>query len=258
MWRILIKTQNKTQKKIMTKAKLYVFSISHYCEKAKWALEACDIDYELKVLIPATYAKTAKTLGASANSVPIFEASDGAIVQGSATISEWANAQNEALLINDESRAIEQRLDDVLGVHIRRWFYSEALLDDPARVKPVFALGASILDKILLHIAWPKVVPVMIKRMDLGPAQELESKALVETELDWLDQRLSDGRRYLVGDRLSNADIAAASLIAPAFGPPQHPLDSVFELPPRIAETSKSWGSRPIAHWLMALYENHR
>jgi len=243
--------------------KLYVFSISHYCEKAKWALDYCGIDYELKVLIPATYAKTAKSVGAAANSVPILQTANKEVIQGSAAITLWANQQNpteqnSSLLINQETKDLEQRLDDVLGVHIRRWFYSEALVDSPEIVKPPFLFGASWIDKIIVHLAWSKVVPIMIKRMDLGSAQELESRGIVEKELDWLDGILSDGRQYLYGERLSNADIAAASLIAPAFAPPQHPLDSVFELPPRISEVTSQWQSRPVVKWLSDLYEKHR
>lgn len=242
----------------MSSATLYVFSISHYCEKAKWALDLCNIDYETKVLIPPSYARATQQLGTTSPSVPILQTADGEVIQGSPGIVVWANSQNQRFDVSEESIRIEQRLDAALGIHIRRWFYSEALLDCPQIVKPCFTYEAHFLDKIIMGFAWPKVVPMMIKRMDLGPRQELESKAIVERELDWLEEKLADGRQYLYGGKLSNADIAAASLIAPAFGPKEHPLSSVFSLPPRIASTVKAWEGRPIELWLKSLYREYR
>jgi len=242
----------------MNKAKLYVFSISHYCEKAKWALDLCGIDYELKVLIPSTYAKTTLALTNSRASVPILKTSEGVVIAGSSAIVAWSNTQNAKLLINDQTNALEKRLDDVLGVHIRRWFYSEALLDAPHIVRPVFAHGASWTDKLLLRLTWPKVVPRMIQRMDLGPNQELVSKKIVNRELTWLNRALSDERGYLAGDCLSNADLAAASLLAPLFLPPEHPLYAVFMLPERTLAAAKLLSGGRTAQWLLQIYKQHR
>jgi Glutathione S-transferase, C-terminal domain len=49
---------------------------------------------------------------------------------------------------------------------------------------------------------------------DLGPGAAAESRARLETELDWLDGKLADGRAYLAGDRFSRADLTVASLLA--------------------------------------------
>lgn len=242
----------------MSTATLYVFSISHYCEKAKWALDLCNIDYELKVLIPPSYARVTQHLGTNSPSVPILQTPDGEVIQGSPGIVVWSNSQNEQFAVSEASNRLEQRIDSALGIHVRRWFYSEALVDCPKIVKPCFTFQAHFLDKIIMAFAWPKVVPMMIKRMDLGPRQELESKAIVEREIDWLEAILADGRRYLVGDTLSNADIAAASLLAPAFGPVEHPLQSVFKLPSRITAATQSWRGRPIELWLKRMYKEHR
>jgi hypothetical protein len=40
-----------------------------------------------------------------------------------------------------QARAIEKRLDDVLGVHVRRFFYSYALTSMPLAVRPLFSEG---------------------------------------------------------------------------------------------------------------------
>jgi len=246
----------------MRKPVLYVFLISHYCEKARWALDLCSVEHEVKLLSPFNHAKTAKHIGAASSALPILQTSTG-LIQGSADILRWsieqlANNSQPGFAISPESNEIEKRLDDVLGIHVRRWFYSESLLDCPETVRPVFAQGAGLLSRAILMLAWPKVVEAMTKRMDLGVEQEAESKAIVSSELDWLDSLLEDGRRFLVGDSFSNADIAAAALIAPMFGPPNHPASEILRLPPRVAASAKQWQSRPFVKWVKNLYQKKR
>jgi hypothetical protein len=38
-------------------------------------------------------------------------------------------------------RALEQRLDDVIGVHVRPFYCSDALTNAPASVRPIFSSG---------------------------------------------------------------------------------------------------------------------
>jgi glutathione S-transferase len=243
----------------MTKPILYVFLISHYCEKARWALDYCGIDYELRLLSPVTHSAVAKSIGATRTSLPILKSVDG-IIEGSANIIAWANQNgSKTILINDASNELERRADDVLGVHIRRWYYSEALLDCPQLVKPVFTKGASLKDKVIISLAWPKIVKTMIKRMDLGPHQEVDSKAIVLKEFDELDLLVDANESgCLIDSQFSNADIALASLIAPMFGPDKHPANSVFRLPPRVAAMSPELGGRPLSRWVHHIYKQYR
>ena len=246
----------------MQKPILHVFLISHYCEKARWALDLCGIDYRINLLSPLSHAQTAKKIEANRSSLPILETSSG-VIQGSAKIIEWANSQtnengHQGLLITPESIAVEKRLDDILGIHVRRWFYSESLLDCPEIVRPVFAKGSGLFGRLTLKLAWPKVVATMIKRMDLGADQENESREIVAAELDWLDSLLEGDKKFLVGGALSNADIAAASLMAPLFGPKSHPASELIQLPPRAEKMAEQWAQRPFTKWLTQLYIEHR
>ena len=243
---------------------LYIFAISHYCEKARWALDYLDVDYELRHAAPGLHQLIAKRLGAPRSSLPILIA-DGQLVQGSANIIDWADAAASSAskrLTRDDARqeclAIEKRLDEIAGVHIRRYYYSEALVEHPKTVRPMFTKDLAITQKLLVGATWGLVRKLMIAGMDLGPEQGQDSKRIVHDELSWLDAMLSDGRHFLVGEQFSRADIAAASLFAPLVAPKEHPSYADLRLPPRLATDVTSWENRPSINWIREIYAKWR
>jgi len=247
----------------MAKPILYVFNISHYCEKARWALDHFGIAHQVQHVMVGTHRRIARKLGAARGSVPFLQAGTS-VVAGSSAIIDWGEAQRGAhapTLAGDnpeQARAIEKRLDDIAGVHVRRFFYSDALFTDPGSVRPMFSNGLPLWQRLAVTMGWSRIVPVMIKGMDLGPAQGLESRAIVERELDWLDGLLADGRPYLGGSRFSRADITAASLLSPLVAPRQHPTYGAAVFPPTVAATMQEWAERPVLRKVRELYASKR
>lgn len=244
---------------------LYVFAISHYCEKARWALDHLGVEYELRHLAPGSHLQATKQLGAAGSSLPLLVADDR-VVQGSGAIIDWAESAvtdpsrglSPESGLEEECRALEQRLDDVAGVHVRRYYYSEAIVEHPDSVLPIFARDLEPSEGRALHESWPLVCRLMTGAMDLGPEQWHESRRIVEGELDWLDGLLSDDRRFLLGDRFSRADITAASLLAPLALPKEHPTYGMLEVPPRARADLAQWGERPTLAWVRRIYREHR
>ncbi len=243
---------------------LYIFSISHYCEKARWALDYLGVEYKISHVAPGVHLQTAKRLGARRSSLPILVA-DGKTIQGSSEILDWAEASSAdrgRRLIPDTGRRecldIEKRLDDIAGVHARRYFYSEAVVDYPHLVRPMFAAKVALPQKLLAGMIWGVVRKRMIERMDLGPEQRDASKRIVDGELNWIDGLLADGRSYLVGDAFSRADMTAASLLAPLAVPPQHPTYADLTMPPKLAADLAEWEGRPSLTWVREIYARHR
>ena len=247
----------------MAKPLLHIFAISHYCEKARWALDHLDVVYDLNVIAPVAHSRKAKRLGLSAAALPILETADGA-VQGSARIIDWADgaaAGDKAKLTPADDqlcRAIESRLDDALGIHVRRYYYSEAVIEYPQSVKQIFIEHLPPMQKRLVSFGWGKICKFMIASMDLGKSQGLESKNIVEAELDWLDSLLSDGRNFLIDNQFSRTDITAASLLAPLVTPPEHPTYSGLTLPPGVAAAVAAWQDRPSFTWARDIYARWR
>ena len=243
---------------------LYVFAISHYCEKARWALDYLGIDHRLRFVAPGEHGLIAKQLGAPGSSVPYLQL-DEKVIQGSGDIMTWADSTPAAIghrLTPDVdielAVEIEKRIDSIVGVHVRRFYYSEAMVEHPATVRPIFIADLPLFKKLKISLGWSKIRKIMIKRMDLGQEQGLESQNIVEAELDWLDDLLSDGREYLAGGRFSRADIAVASLLSPLALPPEHPTYAGIAHPPRLAATVAEWGDRASIRWVRDIYRKHR
>jgi glutathione S-transferase len=249
----------------MSPPELHLFAISHYCEKARWALDHFEIDHTLRHLAPGAHREIATGLGARTSSLPILVVGQD-VIQGSAEILQWAESASEhpgrslrpAPALDQECLAIERRLDDVAGVHARRFYYSEALVEYPESVKPIFRDDLPSDEQAQLDEHWPLISQVMASAMDLGADQGEESRRILEHELDWLDERLAGGRRYLVGDRLSRADLTAASLLAPLALPEEHPTYSRLSIPPRVADQLADWAGRPTLDWVRQVYRDHR
>jgi glutathione S-transferase len=242
---------------------LYVFAISHYCEKARWALDHQRIPYRPHYVMPGLNRSIAKKLGSSGGSLPFLETDTG-VVAGSDAILDWAESKAttaELSLAGDDPkqvRAIEQRLDDIIGIHVRRFYYSDALFSNPNAVRPIFSRDLSLLWRLALTLGWSKIVPRMIQGMNLGPSQGAESKVILAKELDWLDALLGDGRAFLSGGSLSRADITAASLLAPLVIPPKHPSYATLKLPDAVAAAVLEWSDRPSLRWVKQIYAEFR
>jgi glutathione S-transferase len=81
---------------------------------------------------------------------------------------------------------------------------------------------------------------------------------MILKELDWIDGLLANGHRFLTGDRLTRADITAASLLAPLVLPAEHPVYTRIQLPVALAATVATWQERPTLKWVKQVYSDHR
>lgn len=248
----------------MSQPVLHVFAISHYCEKARWALDHGRIEYQLNHLAPGQHRALAGKLGLKGSSLPFLVNGDE-VVHGSSAIIDWVDRQvadpADRLTPTDEAqqwREMEQRLDKLCGVHVRRYYYSEAMVDYPETVRPVFTDRLGWFHRVTVRLAWNKIRTLMIKGLDLGPTQGEASRQVVAGELDWLDGLLADGRAFLAGSRFSRVDITAASLLAPLVLPPEHPVYSSLQIPPRIGKELQDWADRPSLQWVAGIYASHR
>jgi glutathione S-transferase len=80
----------------------------------------------------------------------------------------------------------------------------------------------------------------------------LKGIAHLESALD------GDPARYLVGDRLSMADITAAALLAPVVMPKGSPYEDARVLPKALRDLREEVRARPAGQWVLTRYARDR
>ena len=185
--------------------RLFVLPPSHYCERARWALDRMDVAYTEEPWAVGLHAPLARRV-APRTTLPILH-TGREVIQGSGRILDWTGMPGT-------DPDLEERFESRIGVLVRQFLYAAVLHDPRSGVRDILLEGVPRPQARLARLAWPVTCCLMIAGMNARPTliPDLEEKLAVE--LDWFDGRIGD-RGHLVGDRLGRADITAASLLAP-------------------------------------------
>ena len=238
---------------------LYQFPISHFCEKARWALDFKGLDYQAKNLLPGLHIKIVRQL-ARKTSVPVLD-HDGVIVQGSSQIITYLDdtfPERRLTPVNpqDAQQALEweRYLDVEVGVHLRRYVY-HTLLEHPALVIPLMTQGGPWWAKPLFRLTFSRVRTLMRKYMQIDAAGAAESKQRFEAALERVNAAVAD-KSFLVGGAFSRADLTAAALFAPLLMPPKFGLVWPKAMPePLHSDVARLMGKLA---WVESIYNNYR
>jgi len=204
--------------------RLVTLPISHYCEKARWALERTRMPYREERHVQGMHRLAARRAGGG-DTVPVLVTPDG-VLGDSAAILDWVDERTPAehrlfpaeTTANRETRELCRRLDERLGPSGRRLMYvhmlprRELLLRFNNQGIPAWEDRAS-------RLGWPLLARLVGRVLDISPGVEIEDEATVWRELDHVAGLLADGRPYLCGERFSAADLTFAALSAPVVVP---------------------------------------
>jgi glutathione S-transferase len=245
--------------------RLVTIPISHYCEKARWALERAGIDYREERHVQGVHRLAARRAGGGVT-VPVLVTAEGAIGD-SAEILLWVDGRTpseHSLLPADRQSRIEEaalcrRLDDRLGPRARRLMYVHMLAARELALS-YNNEGVSHWEDRLTRVGWSPVARLIGRVLEIRPGVEDEDEAAVWDELDAVAERLADGRPYLSGERFGAADLTFAALAAAVVVPPGYgtPLPQPETLPPAMAGIVRRAREHPAGRHALALYERHR
>jgi glutathione S-transferase len=241
--------------------KLYTFNISHFSEKARWALDYEGIAYDEKILLPGPHQLVIRRIARKTH-VPVLQ-HEGKHVQGSSAIIDYAadHLGGTRLTAKDpQERATslerEKALDVAFGLGVQCVLYSE-ILNDRATVTDLWSFGGPSWGRGFYAVAYP-VVAAVVKRMYKTADKDAVAKAkqrFVET-FDELDAVLAK-QAYLGGDAPNRLDITVAALLAPVCRVPEHRMKWP-ELPPALADFEASLKGRPTWNHVLRMYREHR
>ena len=106
--------------------RLITIPISHYCEKARWALELAGLPYREEPHLQAIHWAHVWRAGRG-RTAPVLVTPEVTLTE-SADILRWVDARSDLRLYPDpEAAALEARFDAELGPHGRRWMYHRVL-----------------------------------------------------------------------------------------------------------------------------------
>jgi glutathione S-transferase len=244
-----------------TNFRLITIPVSHYSEKARWALDYLQVPYQELAHMPPFHRGATKKYGGT--TVPVLVTDTGVATDSTDILRYLDRLYPEKLYPIDPqlqllSVELETLFNNTLGVHTRRWGYSYILM--PKLLYPKWTLGVPVWEKLLFPAIFPRVGKIVRSRFDITETSAAESYREIEIVFDRVDGLLADGRKYLLGDRFSAIDLTFAALAAPILQPPEHyikpePLDL---LPTQMQTDIRNAQATPAGKFGLRLYREHR
>ncbi len=241
--------------------KLYTFFVSHFSEKARWALDRERIRYEEKVLVPGVHQLLTRRV-ARRTEVPLLE-HDGKYVQGSAAILDYiADSLGGTRLTpidaakRAQTLALEKTLDKVFGRGVQQVLYA-ALLKDRRTLVALWSAGGPRWAPAFFALAFPAVAKAVKRMYKTGDADGVaRSKQRFAATFDELDAVLAT-QPYFGGDTPNRIDITVASLLAPLCRVPEHRVQWP-EMPAELTAFEATLRGRPTWDHVLRMYREHR
>jgi glutathione S-transferase len=247
------------------KPTLWHIRISHYSEKARWALDHKGVDHRKMAPPPGAHMAVAAALTRGRSvTFPILQIDGTAVADSSEIIAELERRfPNNPLYPSDAGElrralALEDYFDETLGPAIRRYSW-HFLSGDPELI------GKALADDLPSVLARSDFARAGASRFAAGfvrlryrardDAGAEAAKRTVLAALDRLERELGDNE-YLVGDSFSVADLAAASLFYPLVAPPEGPVQ--IERPAALEQFRSEQSSRAGFKWVEGIFARHR
>ncbi|MGN6216288.1 MAG: glutathione S-transferase family protein [Solirubrobacterales bacterium] len=245
---------------------LWQIEISHYSEKVRWALEHKRIDHVRRTPLPGTHIPIALAMTRGAQpTFPVMQIDGRTIGDSTAIIAALeARYPEQPLYPRDaEERAqaleLEEWFDEQLGPYTRFLTFhelikepeifaevaSEAVPGPLGQVKPLVGAYA----RVFTSVRWGA--------RDEEAAETARAK--IVAALDRLESDLEKGEgEFLVGDRLSVADVTVASLFYPLVLPPEGPVPPHVPRPPAFDRFRADLSDRRGYRWVEETFRRHR
>jgi glutathione S-transferase len=245
--------------------RLITIPISHYCEKARWALDYARLDYTEERHVQLVHIVALRLAGGNRTS-PALICDEGVVRESGAIVGYAAQRApaDRALEPEDpveraEAMRVERWLDVELGPHGRRWTYFR-MKGQTDLVRKYNLTGVPAWERAAFPVANRVVLRGVERVLRITPETAGESKQKTLAVFDTVAERLADGRRYLVGDRFSRADLAFAALAGAVILPELYgvPLPRIDELDEVTARESGEFRDHPAGRFALRIYDEHR
>jgi glutathione S-transferase len=242
---------------------LWHLKVSHYNEKARWALDHKGVPHVRRAVTPGRHRELAlKLTDGASTTLPVLVA-DGETIPDSTRIlaaveERWPDPPLFPSDPAERARALELEdfFDEELGPHTRLLFIHHAL-PDAALMLGAFTPDVRGLRRAFLRATFRRARP-RVKQM---LAIDDEAVATAWAKVDAAGRRFRsevDPSGYLVGDSFTVADLTLAALLAPPLAPTQWPYPQPQRNHPRLAPVRDAIAKAGLSEWAHDIYARHR
>jgi glutathione S-transferase len=207
---------------ILTPAILITIPLSHYCEKARWALDRVALPYREEPHAPLLHRLATKRN--DGGTVPVLVHDGGRFTDSTAILRHVDAVCGGDLLypgdaaLRREVDTLEELFDTELGPHTRRWTYAH-LLPQAKLLRSVWSRGVPRFEASMVPVITPLARRLVRTGYKITPDSVQRSLERVRGVFRQVDERLRDGPRFLAGERFTAADLTFAALAAPVLFP---------------------------------------
>ncbi len=245
--------------------RLITIGFSHYCEKARWALDRSELVYREEDHVPLFHWRG--SLGAGGGrTVPVL-VTPSAVLRESTQILRFVDEHlppDRRTIPEDEAQRTEvmQWVDDLdrgLGPAVRRFIYFN-LLRDPKAMAELLSSTGPAWERKLARVMFPVLRAGIVRGLKITPESAERSRQRIDSTFAAVESRLADGRRFLVGDRFSAADLTLAALAVPLIQPSQAGFDRPTRAAaiPGVAAAVAAARATPAGQHILRMYAEQR
>jgi glutathione S-transferase len=239
---------------------LYQFNFSHYCEKARWALDYKGVRYQVKILLPGLHLYTLRRI-VKDTSLPVLSM-NGTHIQGSDHIIDFLDRTITTNLLTPvdpalrtEAQTWESFAANQLATPYAVFHYSN-LLEMPDLLRQRFTQNGPWYGPLFYAVTFRRICQRIRELYNITQDSADQARATIETGLQKLEQHLHY-RSYLVGDQFTRADLSVAALLSPLAMPEQLAYNRISPYP-AIAEFRTQVADSPVIQWVNGIYQTHR
>ncbi|MBL9104475.1 MAG: glutathione S-transferase [Myxococcales bacterium] len=245
--------------------RLITIGFSHFCEKARWALDRAGLEYREEDHAPLLHWRASLAAGGG-RTVPVLVTPER-VLRESTDILHYCDAQAPAerrlFPQEPEPRAEVEALvadyDRGLGPAVRRFVYFHLLRQREAAVELLGCTGPRW-ERGLVRRIFPAMAGMLRRGLKITPEGAQRSASRLEATLAAVEARLADGRRYLTGDRFTAADLTFAALGAIVVLPPAYgfPIPTTAGQLPTLTDFIEATRARPAGRFIARMYAEER